>query len=168
MFENILKILKEKNINYDLIEHQESKSCDDSKKFRDEAWLEWIWSKNIVFHAKWVFYLVTTIWEKDIKARNFKKQFWTKDIRFASQDEITNVLAATIWSIPPFWFENKTIKIFVDKEIFDYEFFMFNPGLPTKTIRIKTVDLKKIYDFLENEVIYFDFSSDEKLFFENI
>jgi prolyl-tRNA editing enzyme YbaK/EbsC (Cys-tRNA(Pro) deacylase) len=63
------------------------------------------------FYAKWEFYLVITIWDKDIKARKFKKEFGTKDIRFATQEEITNIIWATIWSIPPFWFENETIKI---------------------------------------------------------
>ena len=36
IFENILKILQEKNIDYKLVEHDESKCCADSKKFRDE------------------------------------------------------------------------------------------------------------------------------------
>lgn len=164
MLENILKILKENSIEFDLFEHAESKSCLDSKCFRQELWFEGVWSKNIVFHAKWEFYLVTTIWDKEIKARKFKKEFKTKDIRFATQDEITEVLNAKIWSIPPFWFENKNIKIFVDKEIFENEFFMFNPFIATKTIRLKTKDLEKIYKNLENEIIYFDFSWEEEIF----
>ena len=155
ILENILKILKDLGINFELVEHDESKSCADSKKFRDELWLCWIWSKNIVFHAKWVFYIVTTIWDKEIKARKFKKEFGTKDIRFASQDEITQVLNATIWSIPPFGFENENIKIYVDSEIFEHEFFMFNPGDPKKTISLKTLDLENIYKNLKNEIIIF-------------
>jgi hypothetical protein len=152
------------NISFDEIEHSESKSCDDSKKIREKAWLEWIGSKNIVFHAKWEFYLVTTIWDKEIKARKFKKEFGTKDIRFATQDEIINTLNATIWSIPPFWFANENIKIFVDMEIFNYEYFMFNPWIWTKTIRIKTSGLKKIYQNLKNEVKVFDLSKEEAIF----
>ena len=151
MFENILEILQKNSIKYDLVEHPESKSCEDSKKFREELW-------------KWVFYLVTTIWEKEIKARKFKKEFWTKDIRFATQEEITAVLDAVIWSIPPFGFKNSEIKIFVDKEIFSHKYFMFNPWIPTKTIRIETSDLKKIYDNLPNQKIYFDFSGEESIF----
>lgn len=164
MLENILKILEENNVEFDLFDHPVSKSCEDSKKFRSELGFEWIWSKNIVFHAKWVFYLVTTIWEKEIKARNFKKEFGTKDIRFANQEEITEVLDAVIWSIPPFGFENNSIKIFVDKEIFENEFFMFNPANPEKSIRLKTEDLKKIYEKMENEIIFFDFRWEEKIF----
>jgi hypothetical protein len=36
MFENILEILQKNSIKYDLVEHSESKSCEDSKKFREE------------------------------------------------------------------------------------------------------------------------------------
>lgn len=154
-YQNIIKILKDLSIKFDEIEHEMSKSCDDSKRFRDDKWLIWLWSKNIVFHCKWNFYLVVTHWDKQIKARNFKKEFWSKDIRFASQDEITPLLGATIWSIPSFWFENSTIKIFVDNEIFESKYFIFNPSIPTKSIRIKSDDLRKIYDNLENEVKYF-------------
>lgn len=164
LYENIKKILKENDISFDEIEHGESQSCEDSKRFRDEACLEGIGSKNIVFHAKWEYYLVTTIWDKEIKARRFKKEFGTKDIRFAYQDEITSLIWATIWSIPPFWFQNQTIKIFVDKEIFNSEYFMFNPWIGIKTIRIKTIDLEKIYKKLKNEIIFFDFSLEEAIF----
>jgi len=154
-YQNIIKILKDLNIEFDEIDHEMSKTCDDSKRFRDEKWLVWLGSKNIIFHAKWNFYLVVTHWDKQIKARNFKREFWSKDIRFASQDEITPLLGATIWSIPPFGFDNSTIKIFVDKEIFESEYFIFNPSVPTKSIRIKSDDLRKIYNNLENEVRYF-------------
>ena len=166
LYENIKKILKENDISFDEIEHGESQSCEDSKRFRDEACLEWIGSKNIVFHAKWEYYLVATIWDKEIKARRFKKEFGTKDIRFAYQEEITSLLWATIWSIPPFGFQNKTIKIFVDKEIFNSEYFMFNPGISTKTIRIKTSDLKEIYLSLENQIKIFEFLEEETIFEE--
>ncbi len=166
MYNNIIEKLKKLKIKYEELDHEESKSCDDSKKFREEAWFDWIWSKNIIFHAKWKFYLVTTIWDKDLKARKFKKEFGTKDIRFATSDEIKNEINWVIWSIPPFGFTNKGIQIFIDKEIFSYEYFMFNPANATKTIRIKTNDLKEIYKTLENKVKIFDFSEEEVLFEE--
>lgn len=166
MYKNIIEKLKKLNIDFKELDHEESKSCDDSKNFREQAWFDWIWSKNIVFHAKWKFYLVTTIWDKDLKARKFKKEFWTKDIRFATADEISREINWVIWSIPPFGFENGEIPIFVDKEIFEHEYFMFNPAVPTKTIRIKTSDLKEIYKTLENKIKLFDFSQEEVLFEE--
>lgn len=163
IYENIKKIIQDMKISFDEIEHEESKSCDDSKIFRNKAGLEWAWSKNIVFHCRWNFYLVTTIWDKDIKARNFKHEFGSKDIRFASADEISQNLwnDAKIWSIPPFWFENISIPIFVDTDIFEHEYFMFTPAIPTKTIRVKTTDLMKIYKNTQNNVKLFKVSEEE-------
>lgn len=166
LYENIKNILKNLKINYQEITHQASKSCDHSKELRKEQWLEGIGSKNIIFHAKGKYYLVTTLGNKDIKARNFKRQFGTKDIRFASQEEITKEINGIIGCIPPFWFENKDIPLFVDTEIFDYEYFIFNPWDAEKSIQIKTSDLKKVYENLKNPVILFHFEWDEKNFEE--
>lgn len=164
LYTNIIKILNW--FEFKEITHAVSHSCDESKQFRAEQWLEWIWSKNIVFHCKWNFYLVTTTWEKDIKARNFKKEFWSKDIRFASQDEITATIWAKIWSIPPFWFDNENIPIFVDKEIFEHQYFIFNPWDPEKSIQIKTSDLSKIYSSMKNPIKYFTHKEDDFQIFD--
>ena len=155
LYENTLKILKDLNIHFDEISHEESHSCEQSREFRNNAWLEWLWSKNIVFHAKWKFYLVTTYWDKQIKARNFKHEWGTKDIRFANGDEIYSCLWAKIGSIPPIWFLNSEIPIFVDSEIFENKFFIFNPWDPKKSIRVTTNDLRSIYDKLKNPIRYF-------------
>lgn len=91
IYENIKKILWDLQISFDEIEHEESKTCDDSKRLRSEAGLEGIWSKNIVFHCKWNFYLVTTLWDKDIKARNFKRNLEAK-ISDLQVHEISQIL----------------------------------------------------------------------------
>lgn len=170
IYENIKKILEKNAISYQEIAHEESQSCDHSKEMRRAAGIEWVGSKNIVFHAKGKFYLVTTLGDKDIKARNFKSEFWTKDIRFASQEEITNEIGATIGSIPPFGFLSDTIPIYVDKEIFEHDFFIFNPGVGTKSIQVKTSNLKKIYTNFKNTIKVFEFRDEKKEFelLENI
>lgn len=161
MYQNIINILKNLDISYDEISHQETTSCEHSAQIRENAWLSGVWSKNIIFHAKWKFYLVTTLWTKDIKARKFKKEFQTKDIRFATQDEISSLWLWTIWCISPFGFENIEVPVFVDAEIFEHEYFMFNPATVLKTIRIKTLDLKKVYENTKNPLKFFKISEEE-------
>ncbi len=155
MYNSIKNILKKLDISFDEIDHERSTSCEHSQELRWKAGLEGIGSKNIIFHAKGKFYLVTTLGEKDIKARKFKGEFGTKDIRFAMQDEINMLWLGTIGSISPFGFENQEVPIFVDNEIFTYEYFIFNPADPCKSIRVKTVDLKKIYETLKNPIKFF-------------
>lgn len=162
LFLSILHLINNLNIPFKEINHEASTSCEHSKSLRKAQGLVWIGSKNIVFHAKGKFYLVTTLGDKNIKARNFKHEFGTKDIRFASQEEITKELGATIGSIPPFGFENSEIPLYVDAEIFNHEYFCFNPWIPTKSIQIKTEDLKNMYLHLKNKVKIFDFSDEGK------
>lgn len=160
MYDNIIKILTDLNISFDEINHEVSTSCEHSKELRSKAWLDGVWSKNIIFHAKGKFYLITTLWDKDIKARKFKSEFGSKDIRFASQDEITSLWLWIIGSISPFGFENDEVPIFVDNEIFKNEYFIFNPADPGKSIRVKTSDFKKIYEILKNPVKFFTISEE--------
>jgi len=155
MKNKIYNILKDLEIDFDEISHEVSTSCEHSKKLRTEAWLEWVWSKNIVFHCKWNFYIVVTMWDREIKARKFKKEFWSKDIRFANFDEIKENIDGTIGCIPSFGFKNEDIPVYVDLDIFENEFFMFNPDDPEKTIRLKTSDLKKVYENMKNPVKFF-------------
>lgn len=158
-YNKIIEIISQ--FEYQELSHIETISCENSAKVRKEAWLIWIWSKNLLFHCKWKFYLVTTIWTKDIEARNFKKEFWSKDIRFATKEELFDLLEANIWSVPPFWFSSSNLPIYIDQEIFEHEYFIFNPSVPTRSIQIKTSDLKQIYDSLPNPIKYFKWKNDE-------
>lgn len=91
IYTGILATLEHAHIPFDEIKHEASTSCEHSRELREKAGITGAGSKNIVFHAKGNFYLVTTLGDKDIKARRFKKEFGTKDIRFASQEEITSL-----------------------------------------------------------------------------
>ena len=155
MYQNIINILEKNNIEYDEIDHEVSTSCEDSKELRAKAGLEWLGSKNLMFHCKEKFYMIVTHADKRINAKRFKKEFGSKNIRFASAEEIKEQIWGTIGCIPSFGFMNTEIQVFVDSEIFEHEYFMFNPDDPTKTIRIKTGDLNFIFNSLENEVKYF-------------
>lgn len=160
IYQNIKNILKNLDITFDEIDHEASRSCEHSRELRNKAGLDGVGSKNIVFHAKGKFYLVTTLGTKDIKARKFKWEFGTKDIRFASQDEISSLGLGTIGSITPFGFSNEEVPLYIDNEIFEHEYFLFNPADPCKSIQIKTSDFRKIYDDIKNPHKFFTITED--------
>lgn len=167
VYENIKSTLSNLGIDYEEIEHEEVKTTEDSKNERAKSgWTTGIGSKNIVFHAKGKFYLVVTTAGKDIKAKKFKKEFGTKDIRFAYDEELMENTGCKSGAVPPFGHFNKELPIYVDKDIFGYEYFMFNPALHTKSIRIKPEELKKIYSKIENSVKIFEIAEEESSFEE--
>ena len=162
VYENIKDTLVKAGVDYDEIDHGEVKTTEESKAERaKKGWITGTGSKNILFHAKGKFYLVVTIAGKDIKAKKFKKEFGTKDIRFAYEDELKANTGCDAGAVPPFGHFNKELPIYIDKDIFTYEYFMFNPALHVKSIRIKPEDLKKIYSHFENSVKLFEIKEDE-------
>ena len=161
-YENIINILESNNISYDQIEHGEVSSSASSMEFRKEAgWTDGNGSKNIIYHAKENFFHIVTTHDAMFKARVFKKQFGTKNIRFATPEELDTHTGCKIGSIPPFGYTNSELPIFVDARIFDTEYFMFTPADNFKSLRVKTTDLLKIYKIIENSVKFFSFI-DEK------
>jgi len=168
IYKNIISILDSLNIEYKEIEHPEVKTCEDSAKYRAQKGLSGIGSKNILFHAKGKFYLVVTMATTEIKARKFKKQFGTKNIRFANEAELKEVTACKSGSLPPFGYLNTQLPIYVDKEIFEHKNFMFNPAIPTKTISIDTKDLLRVYENIKQPVILFSKKEEKQFQFERI
>ncbi len=167
IYQNIKDLLESLDIPYETIEHPNVKTCADSAKYRAEHGWIGAGSKNILFHAKGKFYLVVTIAEKDIKARRFKKEFGTKNIRFANAEELDKVTGCQSGSIPPFGHLNEELPIYVDNDIFEQDYFMFNPADPTKSIKLTTSDLKKIYKHIPNRVVIFK-TSDNNFTFEKL
>ena len=156
IYDTIIQLLADKKIPYEEIDHPAVATTDDSARFRGEAgWNEGVGSKNILFHAKGTFYLVVTTASAGIKARLFKKEFGTKDIRFATAEELAAQTGAVSGAVPPFGHLGSGIPTFVDKRIFDHPYFMFNPGVHTKSIRIRPSDLYTIYSSVPGEVRLF-------------
>lgn len=156
IYENITETLMDVGVAYEEIDHPPVKTTDDSAKYRGEAgWTKGLGSKNIVFHAKGEFYVVVTTAGTEIKARLFKKEFGTKDIRFATAEELSDQTGCLSGAVPPFGYSRPDIPIYVDRAIFDAEYFMFNPGIHTKSIRIEPKDLMAVYRKVGNPVKLF-------------
>lgn len=161
----ILGLLGRLGVAHDLLAHPPVASCDDSVGYRTAAGWEGASSKCIVFHARGRFYLVVTTAEVEIKARRFKIPFGTKDIRFATPEEVVNATGCEVGSVPPFGHPNPDLTLFVDARIREAGSFMFNPAVPTESVRIAAVDLGTVLGALPNPVTWFAEGADGTLDF---
>ncbi len=64
--------------------------------------------------------------------------------RIATPEEVLKITSCEIGSVPPFGHKEK-IKIFFDLTVFDNKINLFNIGLRTHSVKIKTEDLKKVF-----------------------
>lgn len=148
-------------IKFDEIEHPAVLTTEDSKREREaQNWTLGEGSKNILFHAKEKFYQVTTLASKNFKARKFKGEFGTKNIRFANPEEVLEQSGCESGAIPPFGHLNSDLPLYFDEAIFALDYFMFNPALHEKSIRVKGEDMKKIISSLKNPVKIFSLEED--------
>jgi Ala-tRNA(Pro) deacylase len=162
IYQAIKDLLQRLGIPYDEIEHKSVGSCEESLAFRGQAGWRGASSKCILLKAKGKYYLLVTTAEKEIKARLFKKEFGTKDIRFANREELMEATGCDPGSVPPFGHRDPLLPIYIDEEIFRAGHFMFNPAVPTKSFRIGSGDLRRIYAAVPNPVSTFGEDEQER------
>jgi Ala-tRNA(Pro) deacylase len=163
--EAILALLNRLGVPYDLLAHPPVAGCDDSVRHRTAAGWAGASSKCIVFHGRGAFYIVVTTAEVEIKARRFKKPFGTKDIRFATPEEVRAATGCEVGSVPPFGHPNPGPPIFVDARIGAADWFLFNPAVPTESARIAGADVGRVLAALPNPVTWFSEGNDGALEF---
>ena len=162
IYQAIRDLLERMGIPYDEIEHPPVGSCEESLGFRGQAGWEGASSKCILLKAKGRYYLLVTTAEKEIKARLFKKEFGTKDIRFANREELLEVSGCGPGSVPSFGHREPTLPFYVDENILRAGHFMFNPAIPTKSFRIGAGGLQRVYASVPNPVSTFGEDEDER------
>jgi prolyl-tRNA editing enzyme YbaK/EbsC (Cys-tRNA(Pro) deacylase) len=86
----------------------------------------------------------------------------TKDIRFATREELQEVTGCDPGSVPPFGHRDRLLPFYVDENILRAGHFMFNPAIPTKSFRIDAGDLRRIYAAVPNPVSTFGEDEDER------
>lgn len=165
VYDTIIDILETVGASFERITHEAVEHCEDSLAHRTGAGWTGASSKCILFHAKGAFHLVVTTADEKINGRKFKKQFGTKNIRFASPEEVAEHTGCAIGSMPPFGITSPDVPVYVDARILDDGHFMFNPAVPTESLRILAKDLPEIYAAVPNPLHWFRPGEDGKFEF---
>lgn len=143
--EEVYNFIKNKNIWYEITEHQavynmeELSNIDLPYKDRD--------AKNIFVRddKKKNYYLITIKGNKRINLKDFKKKYNTRNLTFASSEDLKNILNLTSGSVSPLGLlndkEHKVI-FYIDIELLnDNGIIGVHPNDNTATIWLKTKDL---------------------------
>lgn len=73
-----------------------------------------------------------------------KNMIWEK-LSLASSEEVQEVAECVPWCVAPFGLSDD-IQTIIDSQIFDFDSYLFSPGVTTETIELNPQDLKKIYN----------------------
>lgn len=141
VFDEIIGLLKDHGVTYEVMEHEPVLTSEDAARVRNTPLAEG--AKALVMYADSKPIMVVVSADKRADANAFKKTYGVKDLRMATRDEAEKVTRTKIGAIPPFG-NLFAIPLYVDKALTASEMIVFNAGEHTKSIRMKYKDFAKV------------------------
>ena len=158
--EEIYKLLKNKNIWYEISEHKAVYNMQDLSEI-DLPYPE-ADAKNIFVRddKKRNYYLITILGQKRVNLKEFKNKNNTRNLSFASEEDLLKILGLTPGAVTPFGLLNdkeNIVKYYIDSALCKEEGLIgIHPNDNTATVWMKTKDLIEIIKEYGNEVYIID------------
>ncbi len=140
-FEEILNLLKTNKVEYQLIEHEPVYTSEQAARVRGLSLAEG--AKSLLLKANNSFVLAVLPGDRKLDSKKVKIILQTKKLRFATPEEVVNIMGCEIGACYPFGNILK-IRTLVDPKLGTNDGISFNPGLHEKTIRLRWRDYRKI------------------------
>lgn len=136
-YDAIISLLKTNDISYEEIEHKPVSTSEEAAAVRGLSMKEG--AKSLLIKAGSTFYLLIIPGDRRLDSKKVKKLLSVKSFRFATPEEVVSVMKCEIGSCYPFG-EIIHIEHYVDSSFSENEYISFNPGVHTKSIRMRWVD----------------------------
>lgn len=154
--EDIIRILDDKNIEYEIIEHKAVYTLEDMLEC-DLPHPEQI-AKNLFVRddKKRKYYLITCLGDKKVNLKEFRKEHGTRPLTFASEDDLMSGMGLTRGAVTPFGIlgnEEKDIIVFMDKD-YENKLMAIHPCDNTATVYLNARDVAKLIKEHGNELHY--------------
>ena len=165
--QNLLTLLSENQINYELFEHEAFYTVEESSKLKTEMNMKGAHTKNLFLRdKKRNFFLISCLDNREVDLKEIKNLISCQgNLSFGSPDYLFEKLGVKPGSVSPYSLVNnidKDVIFYLDKEITEFELCNFHPLENTKTIQvltkefisfIKTITAIKMIDFKTKQII---------------
>lgn len=153
--QEVYQFLKDNNIQYEVTEHPAVYNMEEM----DNLHLPYPYSAKNLFvrdDKKANYYLITVKEEKRVNLKEFRKQNGTRNLSFASENDLMDILRLVPGSVTPFGLLNdkeQKVKFYIDEDLLPGDGMIgIHPNENTATVWLKTEDLIKILKENGNEI----------------
>ena len=164
--QNLLTLLSENQISYELFEHEAFYTVEESSKLKTEMNMKGAHTKNLFLRdKKRNFFLISCLDNREVDLKEIKNLISCQgNLSFGSPDYLFEKLGVKPGSVSPYSLVNnidKDVIFYLDKEITEFELCNFHPLENTKTIQvltkefisfIKTLTVIKLIDFKTKQI----------------
>ncbi|OGY81390.1 MAG: hypothetical protein A3F54_01915 [Candidatus Kerfeldbacteria bacterium RIFCSPHIGHO2_12_FULL_48_17] len=151
LYEKIIGLLADNHVDYKLFSHKEALTYEDLAAVQKETGFFGTEMKCMVLKAGEKIIVYVTLQGKRVNFDVVKEKLAVKKVRLVTPEELKEYFGAQPGCAYPFGFADH-YDIYVDPGIYEQEWLLFSPLLPTKTVQVRGVDLKKVFAALENNV----------------
>lgn len=145
----LLNYLTSENIEFEYYEHVPVFTVEESEQIKNT--IPWAHTKNLFLtDKKWWFYLVSIAAHKRFPVNLFRKQLGTKELSFASAEQLYEKIRLTPWSVSLFWLMYDTppdVHVYLDQDLRIAPFVGRHPNRNDATIILAHSMIEK---FLQN------------------
>ena len=153
----LLALLDEKNIKYELVEHEEVHTIEDMKELGllDKGYV----CKNLFLrnaNGK-MHFVLSCHHEKEVNVQEIAKKIGSTRLSFGSEERLDKYLKLKNGYVSPFGVindESKSVIFIFDKEIQNEQKVGFHPNTNKATIYLSFKDVKKIIEEHGNDVVF--------------
>ncbi|MBI5797570.1 hypothetical protein HZA98_01550 [Candidatus Woesearchaeota archaeon] len=149
--EGIHAFFSQYRISVTYLEHEAVVTSEDAARTRGFALKQGIKAIVLTNGNDWLVVDVSADKKVNMKAVAEKKGWSKGKIRMATAEEVMEKTGCEIGAVPPFG-HKESIPLFVDVGIFENTESTFNIGLRTHSVKLKTADVKKVFDILHAEI----------------
>lgn len=142
--EKVYDILESLNIDFERIDHETANTIADCKKIEGELGCEICKNLFLCNRQQTEFYLLLMKGDKRFVTKDFSKTIGVSRLSFASEENLLKYLNVTPGSASIFglMFDfDKTVKLYIDKDVADEVYFGCHPCQNTTTLKVKTKDI---------------------------
>ena len=152
--EDIIKILEDKKISYEIVEHKAVFTIDEMLEC-NLPHPEKI-AKNLFIRddKKQKYYLITCLEDKKINLKDFRNEHGTRPLTFASEDDLMAKMGLIRGAVTPLGIlanEEKDVIVYIDKD-YEHKLMGIHPCDNTATVYINTRDVAKLIKEHGNEL----------------
>ena len=142
-YQKIIELLNGAGVKYEIMEHEPVFTSEQAAKVRNESINSG--AKSLLLRINKKFVLAVLPGGRRLSSKKIKDTFQVKELRFATPQEVRDIMGCEIGACYPFGkiFGVETI---VDESLSKNKIISFNPGVHDKTIKLSPKDYLSIAD----------------------
>ncbi|MDD5178130.1 MAG: YbaK/EbsC family protein [Candidatus Nanoarchaeia archaeon] len=141
VFKDIVDLLEKRGFEFEVLEHGPAYTSEDASKIRGSSLK--MGTKAMVLKIKDGFIMAILSAEKKISSKKLRGLTGSRELRFATPEEVEKITHCKIGSVPPFpiLFD---LDYYLDGSVMENEEIVFSAGSHVKSIKMKAEDFNKI------------------------